>query len=115
MNFFIPMLDAPEANLRRRAIVYSDTTEMYLFLAYLKATMLEIVLGVRLLEEVYPKDGYLKLTDELLHFHLYMRQVQSQGQRTQLCSNLFPCLMETFIKLFARKKFTLPFLMWKQY
>ena len=38
INSFIPMLDALEANLRRRANVYSDIAEMFLFLANLKAT-----------------------------------------------------------------------------
>ena len=70
------MLDALEANLRR-AMMYSDIAETFLFLANLKATKLEIVRGVKLLE-AYP-DVDPKLTDELLHFHLYVRQTQSQG------------------------------------
>ena len=74
INFFIPMLDALEANLRR-AIVYHDIAEMFLFLATLKATELEIVRGVKLLE-AYP-DVDPKLTDQLLHFQLYVRQTQS--------------------------------------
>ena len=60
------MLDALEANLRR-AMVYSDIAEIFLFLANLKATKLEIVRGVKLLE-AYP-DVDPKLTDKLLHFH----------------------------------------------
>ena len=72
------MLDALEANLKRRAIVYSDIGEMFLFLANLKATKLEIVRGVKLLEEAYLKEVDPKLTDELLHFHLYVRQTQSR-------------------------------------
>ena len=79
INSFIPMLDALEANLRRRANVYSDIAEMFLFLANLKATKLEIVRGVELLKEAYPEDVDPKLTDELLHFHLYVRQTQNQG------------------------------------
>ena len=79
INSFIPMLDALEANLRRRANVYSDIAEMFLFLANLKATKVEIVRGVELLKEAYPKDVDSKLTDELLHFHLYVRQTQNQG------------------------------------
>ena len=73
------MLDALEANLRRRAIVHGDIAEMSLFLANLKATKLEIVRGVKLLEEAYPKVVDPKLANELLHFHLYGRQTQSQG------------------------------------
>ena len=78
MNSFISRLDALEVNLRR-AILYSDIAKMFLFLANLKATKLEIVRGVKLLEEAYPEDVDPKLTDELLHFHLYVRQTQSQG------------------------------------
>ena len=73
------MLNALEANLRRETIVYSDIAEMFLFLANLKASKLEIVRGVKLLEEAYPKDVDPRLTDELLHFHLYVRQTQNQG------------------------------------
>ena len=70
INFFILMFDAFEANLRRRANVCSDIVVMFLFLANLKATKLEIVQSVKLLEEAYPEDVDPKLTDELLHFHL---------------------------------------------
>ena len=77
INSFIPMLDALEANLRR-ANVYSDIVEMFLFLANLKATEVGIVRGVELLKEAYPEDVDPKLTDELLHFHLYVRQTQNQ-------------------------------------
>ena len=76
------MLDALEANLRR-AVVHSDIAEMFLFLANLKATKLEIVRGVKHLEEAYLKVVDPKLTDELLHFHLYGRQTQSQGLREE--------------------------------
>ena len=68
------MLYALEANLKRRAIVYSDIAEMFLFLANLKASQLEIVRGVEFLEEAYPKNVDPKLTNKLLHFHLYVRQ-----------------------------------------
>ena len=73
------MLDALEANSRRRANVYSDIAEMFLFLANLKATKVEIVRGIELLKEAYPEDVDPKLTDELLHFRLYMRQTRNQG------------------------------------
>ena len=46
---FIPMLDALEANLRRKAIVCSDIAKMFLFLANVKTTEQEIVRGVKLL------------------------------------------------------------------
>ena len=78
MNSFISMLDALKVNLRR-AIVYSDIAKIFLFLANLNATKLENVRDVKLLEEMYPEDVDPKLTDELLHFHLYVRQTQSQG------------------------------------
>ena len=64
------MLDALEANLKRRAIVYSDIAKVFLFFINLKATKLEILQGVKLLKEAYPEDVDPKLTDELLHFHL---------------------------------------------
>ena len=34
---------------------------------------------VELLKEAYPEDVDPKLTNELLHFHLYVRQTQNQG------------------------------------
>ena len=52
---------------------------MFLFLVNLKATKLEIGQDVKLLKEMYSEDVDPKLTDELLHFHLYVRQTQSQG------------------------------------
>ena len=73
---------------------------MFLFLVNLKATKLEIVQGVKLLKEAYPEDVDPKLTDELLNFHLYVRQTQSQGL-TDKQTTYF--LMKTFIKLYARK------------
>ena len=80
------MLDALEANLRR-AMVFSDIADMFLFLANLKATKLEIVRGVKLLDAY--SDVNPILTDELLHFHLYMRQTQSQGLTEQQAISLY--------------------------
>ena len=59
--------------------MYSDIAKIFIFFANLKASKLEIVRGVKLLEKAYPKDVDLKPTDEPLHFHLYVRQTQSQG------------------------------------
>ena len=78
------MLDALKANLRRRAIVYSDIAEMFLFLANLKATELEIVRGQKLSMDAYPEDVDLKFTDELLHFYLYVRQSQDLTEEHSL-------------------------------
>ena len=114
INSFIPVLDALEANLRKRANVYSDIAEMFPFLANLKATKVEIVRDVELLKEAYPKDVDPKLTNKLLHFHLSVKQTQNQGLIGTKKQSI-PCLMETFIKLCARKKLTMLFLMWKQY
>ena len=86
INSFIPVLDALEANLRR-AMVFSDIADMFLFLANLKATKLEIVRGVKLLDAY--SDVNPILTDELLHFHLYMRQTQSQGLTEQQAISLY--------------------------
>ena len=107
------MLDAAlEANLRRRAIVYSDVAKMFLFLVNLKATKLEIGQDVKLLKEMYSEDVDPKLSDELLHFQLYVRQTQSprltEEQSISLShENLYHIIYS------VRKKFTQPFLMWK--
>ena len=45
----VQRVNALEANLRK-AMVYSGIAEMFLFLANLKATKLEIVPGLKLLE-----------------------------------------------------------------
>ena len=105
------MLDSLEGNLKRRAIVYSDIAKIFFFLVNLNATKIEIVQGVKLLKEAYPEDVDTKLINELLHFHLYVRQKVKGAQK----SNLFPCLMKNLIKLCARKKFTQPFPMWRKY
>ena len=47
---------------------------MFSFLANLTASKQEIQQGLELLMEAYPEDVDQKLTDELLHFHLYVRQ-----------------------------------------
>ena len=103
---FIPMLDALKVNLIGRAIVYSDIAKFFLFLANLKAIKLEIVQSVKLLTEAYPENVDLKFSDKFLHFNLYVRQSQNFTEE-----HSFLCLIETFIKLCARKKFiALPFL-----
>ena len=111
MNSFISMLDTLKVNLRR-AIVYSDIAKVCLFLANLKATKLEIVRDVKLLEETYPEDVDPKLIDELLHVHLYVRLTQSQGLAEEQSISLSN---RKLYQLICRKKFTLPFLMWKHY
>ena len=83
------MLDALEANLGRRAIVYNNFAEMFLFLANLKAIKLEIARGVKVLEEVYSEDVDPKLADKLLHFHLYVKQTQAQGLTEEHSISLF--------------------------
>ena len=104
------MLEALKANLRRKAIVHSDVAEMFLFLAILKATKPEIARGVKLLEEAYSK---MLTRNLLMSFCIFICTCDKHKARSLQKSNLFPCLMETFIKLRARKKFTLPFPMWK--
>ena len=42
INSFIPMLDALEANFKRRAIVYSNIAEMFHFVGNLKATTCKV-------------------------------------------------------------------------
>ena len=106
------MLDAFEANLRKRAIMYCDIAEIFHFLANLKATKLEILRGVKLLEEAYPK---MLIRNLPMNFCIFICTREKHKARGLQKSNLFPCLMETFIKLCARKKFTLAFLMLKHY
>ena len=69
--------------------MYSDIAEMLLFLANLKATKLEIVRGVKRLKEAYPEDVDPKLADELLHFHFYVRQIQSPELTEEQSISLF--------------------------
>ncbi|XP_013780077.1 uncharacterized protein LOC106464480 [Limulus polyphemus] len=65
---FIPILDVLDANLRRRATVYSDVAQMFSFLANLTASKQEIQQCVELLMEAHPEDVDLRLTDELCTF-----------------------------------------------
>ena len=81
---------------------------MFLFLVNLKETELEIGQGVKLLKEAYSEDVYPKLTDELLHFCLYVRQIQSQGLTKEQSISLS---YENLYQIMCKKKFTQPFLM----
>lgn len=54
--------------------VYNDAAKMFSFFAILTLSKQEIQQWVELLMEAYPEDIDLKLTDELLNFHIYMRQ-----------------------------------------
>ena len=107
------MLEALEANLRR-ANVYSDIAEMFLFLANLKATKVEIVRGVELLKEAYPEDVDPKLLMNFCIFHLYVRQTQNQGLTGTEEQSIFLSHGDLY-EIMCRKNLTLPFLMWKQY
>ena len=71
---FIPILDKLEADLRTKATVYNDFAKMFSFLIDLTLSKNEIQKNVELLMDSHPKDVNLKLTDELFHFHLYVRQ-----------------------------------------
>ena len=57
---------------------------MFSFLANLTASKQEIQQGVELLMEAYPEDVDQKLTDELLHFHLYVRQTHRPTEEHSL-------------------------------
>ena len=81
---------------------------MFLFLVNLKETELEIGQGVKLVKEAYSEDVDLKLTDELLHFYLYVRQTQSQGLTEEQSISLSH---ENLYQIMRKEKFTQPFLM----
>ena len=72
---FIPILDALESNLGRRASVYDDVVKIFSFLADLTLSKVELQRGVELLMQEYPEDVNQNLTEELFHFHTYVRQV----------------------------------------
>ena len=81
---FIPILDALETNLRRRGAVYNNIAKMFSFLANLSLSKQEIQQGVELLMEAYPEDVDLKLTDELLHFHIYVKKNHKPKEKSHL-------------------------------
>ena len=69
--------------------MYSNIADIFHVFVNLKATREEILYGVNILKEVYPKDVDLKLTDELLHFYLYVRQTHSKGHSEEEEQSLF--------------------------
>lgn len=71
---FIPILDTLDTNLRKRSTVYRDVSETFSFLADISCSKEEIQQHVKLLMEIYPEDVNFDLTDELLHFHMYVKQ-----------------------------------------
>ena len=84
LNFYkkkCPVLYTLETNSRRRANVYSDIAEMFLFLANLKATKVEIVEGIELLKEAYPEDVDPKLADKLNIFICRLRKINIKPSR----------------------------------
>jgi len=81
---FIPILDALETNLRRRGAVYNNIAKMFSFLANLSLSKQEIQQGVEPLMETYPEDADLKLTDELLHFHIYVKKNHKPEEKSHL-------------------------------
>lgn len=78
---------------------------MFSFLTNLTLFKQEIQQGIEMLMEEYPKDVDLNLTDELLHFHIYVIQSHRPIEK-------FLYIIQT---LYTRKKFRWPSLMGKQY
>ena len=80
IHSFIPVIDALHSNLDRRAIVYRSVADNFSFLIDLQATREQILYGVKRLEQEYPKDVDLSLVDELLTFHLYVKQAHAEKE-----------------------------------
>ena len=81
---FIPILDALESNLGRRASVYDDVVKIFSFLADLTLSKVELQRGVELLMQEYPEDVNQNLTEELFHFHIYVRQTHKSSKKSTL-------------------------------
>ncbi|GIY52224.1 hypothetical protein CEXT_677301 [Caerostris extrusa] len=84
MISFITILDALESNLRRRASVYDDVVKIFSFLADLTLSKVEFQRGGELLMQEYPEDVNQNLTEELFHFHTYVRQTHKPSKNSTL-------------------------------
>lgn len=73
VNTFIPIMDALETNLKRRAEVYENIAKRFSFLVNFENSAEEIDQNVRCLIEVYPDDIDLSLRDEIRQFQSYIK------------------------------------------
>jgi len=85
INPFITVLDTLETNPRKRTAPYSDIAKQFCFLTNLTLSKQEVQQEVPLLMKSYPEDVDLKLTDEILHFHMYVRQSHKSGLPNLFC------------------------------
>ena len=65
---FLPIIDALEQNIRKRAAVYKSISDKFSFLVHLDASAEQIETYVRKLMLVYPEDIDENLINELRHF-----------------------------------------------
>ncbi|GIY58932.1 hypothetical protein CEXT_410411 [Caerostris extrusa] len=78
------MLDALESNIGRRATVYDDVVKIFSFLAGLTLSKVELQRFIELLMQEYPEDVNQNLTEELFHFHTYVRQTHKPSKNSTL-------------------------------
>lgn len=80
---------------------------MLFFRGNLTLSKQEIQKGVELLMGTYPEDVELKLSDELLHFHIHVRQSHRPTENHSLPHTIL-------YQLYTRKILRWPSFMWKQ-
>jgi hypothetical protein len=80
--------------------VYTDVAQMFSFLANLTASKQKIQQHVELLMEACPENVDILLTDELLHFHLYVRQSYRPAEEQSLShSDLYQIIYKQNIQI----------------
>ena len=77
---FIPILDALYANLNKRAEVYNYVADKFSFLANLNSKEEKLHDAVTAIVNEYPNDIDMGLESELKHFHIYVKQNNSENK-----------------------------------
>ena len=80
MKSFIPIIDALETNLKKRAVAYEEIANTFSFLIDFYASELSITERVNVLLNKYPDDVDGNLTGEVKHFHAYIKQNHSESE-----------------------------------
>ena len=80
----MPVIDTLEPNLRNRAYVYNDMSQLFSFISNISCSKEEIENGVTVVSYEYPEDIDTQLIDEFIHFHSFVKTHQSSAEKQSM-------------------------------